>query len=140
MRFTIQPPDLGKAVAEAEKDNEHAVTCGMRDAADGLKKDLREDFLAAVLCEWLSLTWRGKIFPEIGEDAEAAAYVWSCAPKTVDAFNRGVVIRSARGLFLALPMAVFFSVPLQTRPAAIGQSSPFADSGNDRFMSLDLSG
>lgn len=46
---------------------------------------------------------KGKTFPEVGESAEAAAYVWSRAPKIVDAFDRGVVIRSARGLFLAIP-------------------------------------
>jgi hypothetical protein len=103
VRFTIQRPDLGKALAETEKDIERAVTSGMRDAADGLKQDLREDVVAAGLGERLSRTWRGKTFPEVGESAEAAAYVWSRAPKIVDAFDRGVVIRSARGLFLAIP-------------------------------------
>ena len=41
----------------------------------------------------------------MGESAEAAAYVWSRAPKIVDAFDRGVVIRSGSGLFLAIPTA-----------------------------------
>jgi hypothetical protein len=77
----------------------------MRDASEGLKVDLREDVVAAGLGERLSRTWRGKTFPEVGESAEAAAYVWSRAPKIVDAFDRGVVIRSARGLFLAIPTA-----------------------------------
>jgi len=81
MRFTIQRPDLGKALAETEKDIERAVTSGMRDAADGLKQDLREDVIAAGLGERLYRTWRGKTFPELGESAEAAAYVWSRAPK-----------------------------------------------------------
>ena len=40
---------------------------------------------------------------EVGESAEATACVWSRAPKIVDVFDRGVVIRSARGLFLAIP-------------------------------------
>ena len=111
MRFTIQRPDLSKALAETEKDIERAVTSGMRDAADGLKRDLREDVVAAGLGERLSRTWRGKTFPEVGESAEAAAYVWSRAPKIVDAFDRGVVIRrnssgnNWRGLFLAIPTA-----------------------------------
>ena len=47
MCFTIQRPDLGKALAETEKDIERAVTSGIRDAADGLKQDLREDVVAA---------------------------------------------------------------------------------------------
>lgn len=105
MRFTNQRPDLGKAFAETERDIERAVTSGMRDAADGLKQDLREDVVAAGLGERLSRTWRGKTFPEVGDSAEAAAYVWSRAPKIVDAFDRGVVIRSSRGLFLAIPTA-----------------------------------
>ena len=41
MRFTIQRPDLGKALAETEKDIERAVTWGMRDAAEGLKQTQR---------------------------------------------------------------------------------------------------
>jgi len=53
----------------------------MRDAAEGLKQDLREDVIAAGLGERLYRTWRGKTFPELGESAEAAAYVWSRAPK-----------------------------------------------------------
>jgi hypothetical protein len=105
LRFTIQHPDLGKALTETEKGIERAVTSGMRDATNGLKRDLREDIVAAGLGERLSRTWRGKTFPEVGESAEAAAYVWSRAPKIVDAFDRGVVIRSARGLFLAIPTA-----------------------------------
>eukprot|EP01037_Dinobryon_pediforme_P015089 gene15090-15229_t len=105
MRFNIQRPDLGKALAETEKDIERAVTSGMRDAADGLKQDLREDVVAAGLGERLSRTWRGKTFPEVGESAEAAAYVWSRAPKIVDAFDRGVVIRSGTRPVLGRPTA-----------------------------------
>ena len=105
MRFTFQRPDLGNALAETEKDIERAVSSGMRDAADGLKQDLREDFVAAGIGERLSRTRRGKTFPEVGESAEAAASVWSRAPNIIDSFDRGVVIRSARGLFLAIPTA-----------------------------------
>jgi len=105
MRFSIQHTDISKLLGETEKDIERAVTSGMRDAADGLKQDLREDVVAAGLGERLSRTWRGKTFPEVGESAEAAAYVWSRAPKIVDAFDRGVVIRSTRGLYLAIPTA-----------------------------------
>lgn len=105
MRLTIQPRDLGKALAETEKDIERAVTSGMRDAADGLKQDLRDDVVAAGLGERLARTWRGKTFPEAGESLEAAAYVWSKAPKIIDAFDRGVTIRSRDGFWLAIPTA-----------------------------------
>jgi hypothetical protein len=33
----------------------------------------------------------------------------------------------------------FLNSPTNSRPSAIGQSSPFADLGNDRFMSFHLS-
>jgi hypothetical protein len=67
IKFTIQPPDLDKALAETEKDIERAVTSGMRDATDGLKQDLREDVVAAGLGRRLSRTWRGKTFPEVDQ-------------------------------------------------------------------------
>jgi hypothetical protein len=105
MRFTIQSPDLGKALAETEKDIERAVTFGMREVADGLKQDLRDDVVAAGLGERLARTWRGKTFPEAGESLEAAAYVWSRAPKIIDAFDRGVTIRSRDRFWLAIPTA-----------------------------------
>lgn len=105
MRFTIQPPNLGKAFAGTEIGIEGAITAGMRDAAAGLKQDLREDVVAAGLGERLAKTWRGKTFPETGESAEAAAFVWSKAPRIIDAFDRGVTIRSPDGFWLAIPTA-----------------------------------
>lgn len=134
MRFTIQRPDLGKALAETEKDIERAVTSGMRDAADGLKQDLREDVVAAGLGERLSRTWRGKTFPEVGESAEAAAYVWSRAPKIVDAFDRGVVIRSTRGLFLAIPTAAAG----KSGRSAVGSREKITPEGWQRRTGLKL--
>ena len=103
MRFNLERPDMRKALAGTQQDIERAVTSGMRDAADGLKQDLRDDVVASGLGERLSRTWRGKVFPEVGESVEAAAFVWSKAPKLIDAFDRGVTIRSARGFWLAIP-------------------------------------
>ena len=140
MRFTIQRPDLGKALAETEKDIERAVTSGMRDAADGLKQDLREDVVAAGLGERLSRTWRGKTFPELGESAEAAAYVWSRAPKIVDAYDRGVVIRrnssknNWRGLFLAIPTAAAG----KSGRSAVGSREKITPEGWQRRTGLKL--
>lgn len=103
MRFTIQQPDLTKTLSGAENAIERAVTSGMRDAGDALKGELREQIVAGGLGDRLARTWRGKVFPETGDSMEAAAFVWSRAPKLIDAFDRGVTIRSARGLFLAIP-------------------------------------
>lgn len=103
MRFTVQRPDLSKALRGTEQAIERAVTSGMLDAADALKGELRDQVTSAGLGDRLARTWRGKVFPEAGDSMEAAAFVWSRAPKLIDAFDRGVAIRSARGLFLAIP-------------------------------------
>jgi hypothetical protein len=63
---------------------ERAVASRIRGASDGLKQDLREDDAAAEASERLLRPWWGKTFPEVGESAKAAAYVWSRAPKIVD--------------------------------------------------------
>ncbi len=57
MRFSIQSPDLGKALAAREKEIERAITAGMRDAADGSKPDLREDVVVDGLGERLLRPW-----------------------------------------------------------------------------------
>lgn len=103
MRFTLQRPDFGKMLAGTEKAIERAVTAGMRQASEGLKASLRQNVVSAGLGDRLARTWRGTTYPEAGESLEAAAFVWSRAPKLVDAFDRGVVIRSARGFWLAIP-------------------------------------
>jgi hypothetical protein len=105
MRITIHLPDLVKSLAAPAQTIERAVTSGIREAAGSLKSDLRGDVIAAGMGQRLARTWRGKTFPEHGQSLEAAAFVWSRAPKIVDAFDRGVVIRSRRGLFLAIPTA-----------------------------------
>jgi hypothetical protein len=106
----------------------------MRDAADGLKQDLREDVVAVGLGRRLSRTWRGKTFPEVGDSTEAAAYVWSRAPKIVDAFDRGVVIRSARGLFLAIPTAAAG----KSGRSAVGSREKITPEGWQRRTGLKL--
>ena len=103
MRFNLERPDMRKALAGTQQDLERAVTSGMRDASTELKERLRDDVVASGLGERLARTWRGKVFPEVGESGEAAAFVWSKAPKLIDAFDRGVTIRSALGFWLAIP-------------------------------------
>lgn len=103
MRFSLERPDMRKALAGTQQDIERAVTSGMRDASVELKERLREDVVSSGLGARLARTWRGKVFPEVGESVEAAAFVWSKAPKLIDAFDRGVTIRSARGFWLAIP-------------------------------------
>ncbi len=103
MRFALQTSDLANGLEGTEGDIARSVTAAMRQATEGLKSDLRADVVDAGLGQRLANTWRGKTFPESGASIEAAAFVWSKAPNIVDAFDRGVTIRSRHGFWLAIP-------------------------------------
>ncbi len=105
MRFTLKTDDLAKGLSEAEGDAARSVTSAMREVTDGLKTELRADVVDAGLGQRLANTWRGKTYPEGGISLEAASFVWSKAPNIVDAFDRGVTIKSSRGPWLAIPTA-----------------------------------
>jgi hypothetical protein len=103
MRFSLKVDDLTRGLKSAEGDVARSVTAAMRRATEGLKGDLRADVVDAGLGQRLANTWRGKTYPEAGGSIEAASFVWSKAPNIVDAFDRGVTIRSSRGFWLAIP-------------------------------------
>lgn len=134
MRFTLQRPDFGRTLAGTEKAVERAVTAGMRQAGDGLKTSLRDDVVSAGLGERLARTWRGTTYPQAGESLEAAAFVWSRAPKLIDAFDRGVTIRSSRGFFLAVPTAAAGAVGR----TATGKAARITPGGWERRTGMRL--
>src|SRR5579875_3462666 len=103
MRFTLQTSDIARDLAGTEGDIARSVTAAMRQVTEGLKSDLRSDVVDAGLGQRLANTWRGKTYPEAGASLEAASFVWSKAPNIIDAFDRGVTIRSNRGFWLAIP-------------------------------------
>jgi uncharacterized protein (DUF2267 family) len=105
MRFTLKTNDLAKGLAQAECDAARSVTSAMREVTERLKTELRADVVDASLGQRLANTWRGKTYPEGGISLEAASFVWSKAPNIVDAFDRGVTIKSSRGFWLAIPTA-----------------------------------
>src|SRR5690606_26040961 len=95
--------DLRKHMAAEIKGAEKAITTAVRIAGAGLKADWRGQIMAAGLGPRLSRTIRDQYYPKSGESISAAALVYSRASKIVDAFNRGVVIRSSEGFWLAIP-------------------------------------
>ena len=101
MRFILKTDDLAARLAETETEAARSVTA----ATEGLKSDLRVDVADAGLGQRLANTWRGKTYPEAAISLEAASFVWSRAPNIVDAFDRGVTIKSSRGFWLAIPTA-----------------------------------
>ena len=78
-----------------------AVPAGIREAGEGLKGALRRQVVSAGLGPRLARTWRSRHYPN--RHLDAASLVWSKAPQIVRTFGEGAVIRSGRGLWLAIP-------------------------------------
>lgn len=104
--FTVRQ-DGSFALAAQDISNEiaGAGTATMKEISTGLKMDLRRDVMTAGLGTRLANTWRGKTFPEgKSRSVDAAAFVWSKAPKIIDAFVRGATIVPINGAkYLAIP-------------------------------------
>jgi hypothetical protein len=95
--------NLDAYMAEEIDAAETAVTAGVRAAADGLKGSWRGQIVSSGLGDRLARTIRERYFPPGRKSLNAAALVYSRANKLVDAFDRGVLIRSKAGFFLAIP-------------------------------------
>ena len=95
--------DLRRILADELTQAEAAITDGMRDAAEGLKAELRQQVAAAGLGPRLANTWRSEVYPKGRTSLRAAGFVFSKAPDIVAAFEDGTVIRSTKGFWLAIP-------------------------------------
>ncbi len=95
--------DLRKIMAEEIKDAEDAITAGMRQAADGLKADLRRQVTEAGMGQRLANTWRAELYPKGRKSIKAAGFVFTRAPSIIRAFDQGAVIKSKHGFWLAIP-------------------------------------
>ena len=82
---------------------ERAVTRAVHRAGRGLQGELRQQVVSAGLGRRVANAWRLKAFPTEGASIDAAAYIWSNAPKIIRAFDEGVVIRGRSGNWLAIP-------------------------------------
>ena len=95
--------DLRKIMAEEVKDAEDAVTAAMRQAADGLKADLRRQVTEAGMGQRLANTWRAELYPKGRKSIKPAGFVFTRAPTIIRAFDQGAVIKSKHGFWLAIP-------------------------------------
>ena len=95
--------DLRKIMAEEIKEAEDAVTAAMRQAADGLKADLRSQVTEAGMGQRLANTWRAELYPKGQKSIKAAGFVFTRAPTIIRAFDQGAVIKSRHGFWLAIP-------------------------------------
>jgi len=104
MRLTVDfSPDLVALLEQEIKAGERAVTSAMKSAGAELKQDWREQITRAGLGHRLPRTIRNKTYPTSGDSINAAAFVWSNAPEILNAHDRGALIRSKSGFWLAIP-------------------------------------
>lgn len=96
--------DLKRIMAEELAAAEAAVTEGVAEITEALKTTLRRQVTSAGLGSRLVNTWRGEVYPKRQKSIAAAGFIWSKAPKIIGAYDRGAVIRSTRGLYLAIPL------------------------------------
>ena len=97
---------------------EKAVTVGVTRTGEALKAAWRAQVTGAGLGRRLANAIRANRYPRSGESISAASLVFSRAAEITDAFDRGVLIRSKHGLWLAIP------TPRPGRAASAGRGSP----------------
>lgn len=81
-----------------------AVTEGVKGAAAQLKAGWRVQVVSAGLGQRLAKTIRSEVYPKGQPSPNAAALIWSKAPKLIEAHDAGPLIRSQDGFWLAIPL------------------------------------
>ncbi|MBW6494555.1 MAG: hypothetical protein K0B16_08370 [Burkholderiaceae bacterium] len=81
-----------------------AVSTTMAQAGASLKSAWRTQITGAGLGQRLANTIRSQTYPKGRNSLDAAALVWSNAPVIIGAHDTGPLIRSASGLWLAIPL------------------------------------
>jgi hypothetical protein len=107
-RFKVERKTRLRDVLAPIKDAIAAGATGaMTEVQLGLKMELRQQVDAAGLGAKVANTWRGVTYPVGGRvSLSPAAFVFSKAPKIVDAFERAPTIRTVNGRkYLAIPTA-----------------------------------
>lgn len=102
--FSTQGDPVEIMLAEVAR-AERAVSRGTRRAGEGLKRDWRNEVKRAGLGNRLANTVRARSFPQGQSSINAASLVYSRAPDILDAHDRGSLIRSSSGFYLAIPIA-----------------------------------
>jgi hypothetical protein len=102
MKFAATIARSLQADMQAElRDMERAVATGTREAGRALRAELRRQLASAGLGQRLANSWRDRHYPN--RKLDAASLVYTKAPQIIRAFGEGVLIRSKRGRFLAIP-------------------------------------
>jgi Family of unknown function (DUF6441) len=99
--FATLTKSIRADLAAELKDLERAAAAGTRAAGQGLRTELRRQVTSAGLGQRLANSWRDMHYPN--RKLDAASLVYTKAPQIIRAFDEGVLIRSKRGRFLAIP-------------------------------------
>ena len=95
-------PVLAAMMAAEIRAGEKAVTAATREAGTSLKTAWRGQITGAGLGQRLARTIRSEQYPKGQPSLNAAALVWSKAPKIINAHDTGPLIRSKTGFWLAI--------------------------------------
>lgn len=96
--------DIRAIYGSSVKQGKAAVTRAVGVAGAQLQSNWRGQVASSGLGQKLARTIRKSVYPSQTTSLHAAALVWSKAPVIIDAFERGVLIRSANGFYLAIPL------------------------------------
>jgi len=96
-------PDLVAMMAAEIKASERAVSQAVSEAGNSVKSSWRAQITGAGLGQRLANTIRSEQFPKGRPSLSAAAVVWSKAPVIIGAHEKGPLIRSRNGFWLAIP-------------------------------------
>lgn len=106
MKFTASiTGDLSAMMRREIVVGQRAVTLSMGQAAGLIKQGWRSEIESSGLGSRLAKTVRSAVYPQGDVSLNAAALVWSKAPEIMYANEKGAVIRSADGFWLAIPTA-----------------------------------
>lgn len=96
--------DIKAIFGDSISEGKAAVTRAVGIAGAQLQADWKSQVANAGLGSRLQRTIRKAVYPSATTSIHAAALVWSKAPVIIDAFERGALIRSADGFYLAIPL------------------------------------
>lgn len=105
MKFTVQiDGDLNALMAREYRAGERAVSNTIKAAAEALKANWRQQITGSGLGTKLANAVRSEAYPKGAPSLNAAAIVYSKAPKITAAHEAGATIRSNSGFWLAIPL------------------------------------
>lgn len=105
MKFTVNVDGDWEALTKAEiKAGQVAVSRGIEAAGQSLKNLWRNQVTSAGLGTRLGNSIRSESYPKGQPSLNAAALIYSKAPKLISAFDEGPTITAQNGFWLAIPL------------------------------------